>query len=271
MNNVLVATDFSNGAENAARYARHLARKKGCKLAYFHILTLPVVDPMVNTALVSSTVDELKADAEEKLKALVQQDKEEGLTSDYLISFEDIITALDALPENDLLVIGKTGHRTFLDRMIGSTAQNLINEVKQPLLVIPEAYSGDLLQKMCYASRMEFNEKHHIGVALEWSALSPEDLIIGHILEDFPLDINANEQYQASIDKDFDRKGYVYKNFSAEAYKEGISEFVEKEGITCLFVTARKRGFLEGIIDPSQTKGMINAAKIPVMVFNYKD
>lgn len=271
MNNILVATDFSNGAENAARYARHLARKKGVKLTYLHILTLPIVDPMVSSGLVSSTVDELKADAEEKLKALCHKDQEEGLDSAYIVSFEDIITALDELPENDLLVIGKTGHRTFLDRLIGSTAQNLINEVKQPLLVIPEAYSGDPLQKMCYASRMEFNEKHHIAVALDWSALSSEDLVIAHILEDFPLDINSNEQYRASIDKDFGRKGYTYKNFSAEAYKEGIAEFIEKEGISCLFVTTRKRGFLEGIIDPSQTKGFINAAKIPVMVFNYKD
>jgi nucleotide-binding universal stress UspA family protein len=270
MNNIIVATDFSNGAENAARYARLLARTKGCKLTYLHILTLPVVDPMVNSALVSRTVEDLKINAEEQLQALTAKDREEGLNSTFVISFEDIITALDELPEEDLLVIGKTGHRTFLDRLIGSTAQNLVNEVKQPLLVIPEAYSGDPLQKMCYASRMEFNEKHHIGAALEWSALSPEDLVIAHILEDFPLDINSNEQFQASIDKDFERKGYSYKNFSAEAYKEGISEFIEKEGISLLFVTARKRGFLEGIVDPSQTKGMINAAKVPVMVFNYK-
>ncbi|WP_367915298.1 universal stress protein [Leadbetterella sp. DM7] len=271
MKNILIATDFSKGAENAAGYARNLARMTSGRLTYLHIVTLPVVDPMVTTTFVNDTIDDLKAEAEDRLKRIVEEDKGQGLAADYIISFEDIISTINEAEDADLVVIGKTGHRTFLDRLIGSTAQNLINHIAPPLLVIPEDFSGDLFGQLCYASQMEFNEKIYLAQALNWRKYSDADLIIGHIIEDFPLDINANEQYMASIDRDFQNKGYVYKNFAADVYKKGIAEFIEKEGISLLFVTARKRGFFEGIIDPSQTRKMINDTKIPVVVFNYTE
>ncbi len=271
MKSILVATDFSKGAENAAGYARALARITSRRITYLHIVTLPIVDPMVSTALVSETIDDLKADAEDRLRKLVALDENRGLTSGYIISFEDIVSTINETPDVDLVVIGKTGHRTFLDRLIGSTAQSLINHIEPPLLVVPEEFSGDIFERLCYASKLEFNEKRHIAKALDWRKYSDHDLIIGHIIEEFPLDINANEQFKVSIDKDFGKRGYVYKDFAAEAYKRGIAEFIEKEGISLLFVTTRKRGFFEGIIDPSQTRGMINAAKIPVVVFNYDE
>lgn len=271
MKRILIATDFSKGAENAAGYARSLARITSHKLTYLHIVTLPVVDPMVTSSFVNDTIDDLKAEAEDRLRQLVELDENRGLTADYIISFEDIIATINETEDVDMVVIGKTGHRNFLDRLIGSTAQNLINHIEPPLLVIPEEFSGDIFGQLCYASKLEFNEKRHLAKALDWRKYSDHDLIIGHIIEDFPLDVNPNEQFKASIDKDFGRRGYVYKNFAADVYKKGIAEFIEKEGITLLFVTTRKRGFFEGIIDPSQTRGMINAAKIPVVVFNYDE
>lgn len=271
MKSILIATDFSKGAENAAGYARMLARITSRKLTYLHIVTLPVVDPLVTSTFVNDTIDDLKTEAEDRLRKIVEQDEKKGVTSDYIISFEDIISTINETKDVDIVVIGKTGHRTFLDRLIGSTAQGLINHIEQPLLVIPEDFSGDIFGQLCYASKLEFNEKHHLAEALKWRKYSDKDLIIGHIIEDFPLDINSNEQFKASIDKDFGNQGYIYKNFAADVYKRGIAELVEKEGITLLFVTTRKRGFLEGIIDPSQTKGMINHAKIPVLVFNYQE
>lgn len=271
MKRILIATDFSKGAENAAGYARSLARITSRRITYLHIVTLPVVDPMVTTSLVSDTIDDLKADAEDRLKKLVALDENRGQTADYIISFEDIVSTINETPEVDLVVIGKTGHRTFLDRLIGSTAQNLINQIEPALLVVPEEFTGDIYGKLCYASKLEFNEKRHLGKAMEWRRYSDNDLIIGHIIEEFPLDINANEQFRASIDKDLGNRGYVYKDFAAEAYKRGITEFIEKEGITLLFVTTRKRGFFEGIVDPSQTRRIINDVKIPVVVFNYDE
>ncbi len=271
MKSVLIATDFSKGAENAAGYARMIARITSRKLTYLHMVTLPVVDPLVTSTFVNDTIDDLKTEAEDRLRKIVEQDEKKGVTADYIISFEDIISTINEAQDVDLVVIGKTGHRTFLDRLIGSTAQGLINHIEQPLLVVPEDFSGDIFGQLCYASKLEFNEKHHLTEALKWRKYSDKDLIIGHIIEEFPLDINSNEQFKASIDRDFGNQGYIYKNFAADVYKKGIAELVEKEGISLLFVTTRKRGFLEGIVDPSQTKGMINSAKIPVVIFNYKE
>jgi nucleotide-binding universal stress UspA family protein len=137
--------------------------------------------------------------------------------------------------------------------------------------VIPEEYEGSILDKLCYASKLEFNEKKYLSEALEWKKYSQSDLIIAHVLEEFPLDINENEQFIASIDREFGNIGYVYKNFAADFYTNGIVEFTEREGVSLLFVTTQKRGFFEGIIDPSKTKAMINKVKVPVVVFSYAE
>jgi nucleotide-binding universal stress UspA family protein len=272
MKSILVATDFSKGAENAVKYAKEIAVSKSQKLIYVHIVNMPIVDPIVSSNVVAETIEELKSGSEQRLKEMTQNDKANGLNSEYRISFNDIIDLIDEIgktEEVDLVVVGKTGHRTFLDKILGSTAQGLMNQIKQPLLVIPEEYNGPILDKLCYASKLEFNEKKYIAQALEWRSYSDNDLIIGHILEEFPLDINENEQFIASIDREFENKGYVYKNFAADFYSDGIVEFTEKEGISLLFVTTQKRGFFEGIIDPSKTKAMINKVNVPVIVFSY--
>ncbi len=272
MKSIIVATDFSNGAENAVKYAKKIADTKSQKLVYMHVVNLPMVDPIVSSNLVAETIDTLKSDAEIKLKSLVEADKAQGINSDYRVSFDDIVTFLKTISETediDLVVIGKTGHRTFLDKILGSTAQNLINDIPYPLLVIPEEYNGEIFDKLAYASKLEFNEKKYIADALEWKKYSGNDLIIAHILEEFPLDINSNEQFIESINKEFGNEGYYFKNYAADFYSDGITEFTQTEGISLLFVTTQKRGFFEGIIDPSKTKIMINKATIPVVVYNY--
>lgn len=274
MKSILVATDFSNGAQNAVKYAKEIAIKKSQKLIYVHIINLPIVDPMVSSNVVAETIDDLKANSDAKFAELLAKDKEEGINSDYKVSFDDIIGLIEEIGKTediDLVVVGKTGHRTFLDRILGSTAQGLINQIKYPLLVVPESYSGDIFSQLSYASKLEFDEKKYIATALEWQKYSDNDLIISHIVEEFPLDINPNEQFIAGIDNTFERKGYYFKNFASDFYTDGITEFAQSENVSLLFVTTQKRGFFEGIIDPSKTKTMINKVEIPVVVFSYSE
>lgn len=271
MKKIFVATDFSKGANNAAHYARILAQKSQSALTYVHIVTLPVVDPMVSAALLSTTIDELKADAEEELKNLVKEDKLQGLESEYIISFEDILETLKQHNEEGLVVVGKTGQRTFLDKLIGSTAQNLIHHVKQPLLVIPEDFTGDIFENLCYASKLEFDEAKEIAQALEWNKYGKKDMIIAHIIEEFPLDIQSNTQYIQEILKAFPERGFIIKQYATEVFKKGIFEFIEKEKVSMLFITSKKRNMLESIIDPSATKGILPKANIPIMIFSHQD
>lgn len=274
MKSILVATDFSKGAENAVKYAKDVAKAKSQKLIYIHIVNLPIVDPIVSSNVVAETIEDLQKDALERFEKIIKKDKEEGFTSDFKVSFNDIIGLIEDIGETedvDLVVVGKTGHRTFLDRLLGSTAQGLLNQIKYPLLVIPEEYSGAIFSKLCYASKLEFNEKKYLANALEWKKYSDNDLIIAHVIEEFPLDINSNDQFINSINSEFENKGYYFKNFAADFYTDGISEFTEKEGVSLLFATTQKRGFFEGIIDPSKTKAMITKVKVPVIVYSYSE
>lgn len=273
MKTILVATDFSNGGSNAVKYARKIAKVQKSKILYIHVVNLPVADSFTSTSVITHSVENLKTEAETALQVLVDEDVANNIVSGYKCSFNDIYGLIEEVEKEEevsLLVIGKTGQRGFIDRLIGSTAQNLINKVHLPLLVIPEAYEGNILDKVCYASKLEFDEETYIGHALEWSAISKTDLVISHIIEEFALDINANEQFIASINERFKWEGYSIKNCAADTYKEGITEFVEDEKVSLLIVTSQKRNLLESIIQPSKTKGIINSIQIPILIYNYE-
>lgn len=272
MKSIIVATDFSKGGENACSYARKLARLNDFKLIYVHIVNLPIVDPKVASSVVAETADDLREDAEKKLADLVAHDKTVEVTSEFRTAFNDIIGLINEISEEEkveLVVVGKTGQRTFFDRLLGSTAQGLINHVESPLLVIPEDFDGEILKRASYATKLEFDEEEYLENALSWSYFSNKPLILSHINKKHGLEnVEFNEHLEA-INLRFRKKGYVYQGFEAGSFTDGIAKFIEENQISLIFLTTQKRGLFEGIIDPSKTKALVNKLQIPVMVYSY--
>lgn len=274
MNSIIVATDFSKGGENASRYARKLARLNRMKLIYIHIVNLPIVDPQVSSNVVTETVDELRAEAEQKLTEMITNDKSAGVKSEFRTAFNDILGLIEEISETDkveLVVVGKTGQRTFLERILGSTAQGLINHISSPLLVIPEDFEGEILRKVSYATKLEFDEEKYIENALTWSYYSNKDLILSHISNRWGIDNQKNNERLEAINKRFKNKGYVYQSFESGSFSEGIMKFIEENEISLIFLTTQKRGFIDGIIDPSKTKALLNKLKVPAIVYSYNE
>ena len=269
MNSILVATDFSEGAEKAIHYAKQLALLQSQKLVYLHVVNLPIVDPAITSNIVAETVDELKNDAKEKLSEFVKKDKLEGINSDFKISFNDILALIQEVGESEevsFVVVGRSGDRTFLDKVLGSTAEGLINNISYPLLVVPEEFNGEILGRLCYASKLEHDEVDFVRKAMIWQTFSKENLMVCHVLKEHSEEINEMER---QFGDNFKNGGIEFKYFLSDNYRSGITEFLNNEGVTLLFVTSHKRGFFEGIFDPSLTKQVINAIQIPVMIYNF--
>lgn len=274
MKSILVATDFSQGAETAVKYAKHLAKISEQKLIYLHIINLPIVDPSFTSNIVAETIDELKKEAEIKLRGIVDSDRTQGVNAEFRTSFEDIINLINVTAEQEdvsMVVVGKTGQRTILDKMLGSTAQSLIGQISEPLLIIPESYSGDILHKLCFATNFENQEILFIKRSLIWQSFSENQLFVTHIIDkDGVEDFEADKVFVDNLNRELSSGAYSFKYYSADDYKSGIKEFIENENISLLFVNTHKRGFLEGIFDPSKTKDVIHSIDVPVMVYSHQ-
>lgn len=274
MKSILIATDHSKGAENAVKYAKKIAKAKNQKLIYLHVINLPIADSSLSANLLSNTIDDLKADAAEVFEKKIKEDAEQGIQSEYKLSFNDILETINQIGETeeiDLVAIGRTGHRTFLDKILGSTAESLLNKVKYPLLVVPEDYSGEIFQQLAYATQLQFSENTYIEKTLDWKPFTENKIILAHILEKFPLNTQPTQQFVDSIDKKFDSNFYELKNFESDFFSSGMLEMVDDTSISLLFLTTHKRGFLEGIIEPSKTKNLVNKSTIPLVIYSFED
>ncbi|MCP9767011.1 universal stress protein [Lacihabitans sp. LS3-19] len=274
MKTIIVTTDFSKGAENCVKYAKKLANSFDSKLILVHAYSPPIIDPNIPIGMLEETFKDTVDNLEQVLKKEVEDAISEGLNAEYKLSFSDLTSIINDITEIEkdaVVVIGKTGHKTFLDKLIGSTANHLIDNIHVPLIMIPENYEGEIMMRLAYASQLEYDEEKFIEKAISFAKKSPLGLDIIHINEKNELNINPDERFIKSIEAKFINEKIQIIQSESDSLKEGLNDTIKKEGISLIFLTTHKRGFLSGLLNPSKTKQIISSSNIPVGVFSFDD
>ncbi|HRP27572.1 MAG TPA: universal stress protein [Burkholderiaceae bacterium] len=143
LKNILVATDLSGPAQQAADRAARLARMSGSALRLVHVLGAGVAAQLqsliglgseLETRLVEATRQELQTLAE-RLAAEYAVQADAALLQGSVAN--EITRAADTM-DADLVVLGARG-KDFLRRlMLGSTAERLLRKSTRPMLVVKQ-------------------------------------------------------------------------------------------------------------------------------------
>ena len=161
---ILYATDLSDNSRYAFAYAASLANRYGAQLVLLHVLPeLPKVDARVIGYIEEATWEEIKMknilDAKMTLtgkkrsnvaikEALEQfcEDTKNKYKGDSLVVADEIIIKRGNPVEQivkvaeeqncDLIVVGRYGHGTLKDTMIGSTARRVLRRTQKALFVV---------------------------------------------------------------------------------------------------------------------------------------
>lgn len=137
---ILVPVDFSPASHNAVKYALRIG-----SLTHSELVFLNVVEPGRPVALeaVSTTcLEELKANAEQSLRALTRVSHESGMakttprTRCGLPAHEIVEEAKES--NVDLIVIATHGYTGWKHYCIGSTAERVVRAAPCPVLVVRE-------------------------------------------------------------------------------------------------------------------------------------
>lgn len=144
MKTILVPTDFSETAKNAALYAINFARQmKSSKIVLYNAYqTPPVVD--VNMAMVE-TVDLglLKKNSEDNLeifKSLLTPFCDTGIELETLSDYGMVATDINDICQSnhvDVIVMGVTGAGKVAETLIGSYAVDVSRHAKVPVIIVP--------------------------------------------------------------------------------------------------------------------------------------
>ncbi len=280
MKTILVPTDYSATARNAAKYALTLAIQIGAsKIVLYNAYEAPpVVSEPAMPAIPYVDIDVIKKISEDAMVTFSNDLKvgcPEGSVietkTEYAILSNEIATICDST-QADLIVMGVTGTSKFEEVLIGSTAINVMTHTKVPVMIVPHNNSFSGIKNVMLATDLkkvvESTPANYIRNILEASKAS---LHVVNIYEDqselFSEKIYQQELLHAML-KDYSPAFHLINN---DNFVDGINEYVDKNNIDLVIAIPKKHGFFAGLFKERHTKKLAFHTHVPLLYLHNDD
>lgn len=274
MKTILVPTDFSDTAYNAARYALQLARQVGTsRVVLYHAYELIVPVPDVPDPIPVIDPEDLKQSSETGLalmRSRLQADLPEGVTlltrseNQLLQAYIDQVAKEE---QADLIVMGITGGSGVEEMLLGSNALDVMKETHTPLIIVPGDASFREINTVVFAC--DFRK------VTETTPIQPLKLLldafrarlfvvnVDHEKRHFTADTPFETLVMDTLLADYTPE---YRFVENESVVEGILTFADQEKADIIITVPRQHGFLAGLFHRSRTRQLAFHSHIPLLV-----
>lgn len=277
MNAILVTTDFSPTALNAAKYAIRLSEALDVEqLIIYHSYDItPVVSDIPTLESDRRFAHEGSITALENLETQLRQyathDINMKLVSNELPLLIGVEQLIDEQPI-DLVVAGASGKSNLEKFMIGSNAVSLADSCPAPLLIVPKEVEFKKIDKIVFACDLKkvsrrtpvdqiasllqsLNAKLLVlNVAKEGKQVSSDTIAEQYDLHHLLGDLNPTYYYTEGID-----------------IADEIANFAEDEGAGLIISVPKAYGFFDRLFRRSVSKRLIKEAETPLLLLKERE
>ncbi|OMP78816.1 MULTISPECIES: universal stress protein [unclassified Chitinophaga] len=276
MKTIIVPTDFSAAAYNAARYALGLASQMGAsRVVLYHAYELVVPVPDMPSAIPMVDPADLKAASEEGLEKM-QRELATEIPANVILDLraENHLLAanIDGFcidQQADLIIMGTEGGSHFEEILIGSNSVDVARHTACPVIIVPGDAVYHPIRKIVFACDFKhMGENTPIGTLKSLLSTFNAEL---HVLNiDHSGKGLAGETPMESLLLDTLLEGYnpIYHFVDNENVVNGIMDFSEKEGADLIFIIPRKHGLFEGMFRRSRTTQLAFHSHIPLLAIH---
>lgn len=266
MNTIIVATDFSEEAENAMEYAGALAQKIQAKLLLFNSASLP---HHTSNSLISATAITLLEERSRKLlqdlaaKLKERFEVEVDIESGFLTEIEDRLENLFVKYNAALVVMGMASKSVEQD-LFGNTTTSAILRHSYPVLAVPVSVSYKNIENVLFAcdDLQKVNEDILTKIR-ELNRKLGSKLEVLHV-ENASLRKNYGQVVAEEIPQLEDVE-YTYKNYNSDDVIKAIKDEIQRLDAELLIMIPRKYGFWESLVRRSKTRMMASGLSIPLL------
>lgn len=269
---ILLPTDFSDNAWNAAVYALKLYKHESCT---FYFLNSTIIKVSTLSNLSNKLLEVMKEEANRELLALkkLAESSNDNASHDFetILSTEDLTTAIKKVVNHkdiELIVMGTKGATGAKEFFFGSNTVHVIKNIKLcPLLMIPEAFDFVDLKQIAFPSdfNRNYNEKE-LEPLKQFAELYNSKIRIVHIdeEEEFNEIQESNLTLLKKILEDFETSVHWMPDYSKKATT--INDFIEELKIDILVMRSYKHSLIENIIKEPVIKKIGIKPIIPFLV-----
>jgi nucleotide-binding universal stress UspA family protein len=276
MKTVIVPTDFSKAADNAARYALKLCAQLNAQIILLNVYTIPVVPYEVPMNIIPE--QDIKTLCTIQLRKFVTKlnHKNPGKVPIKIAcvngSADRAILEFAENKHADIIVLGTHGESASISRLFGNTTSYVFRNSKIPVLAVP--------------AHARYTPLHNVLVACDKEDTFTDPII--HTLQELSKTFGAKLNmvkvsklseamiYGVALDgeKALDEKlGDVPHKFTYEIMPEavdGINKAAKKMHADVVVLIAHKHDLVTRIFKTSTTKKAIETTKKPMLILPEK-
>lgn len=271
MKTILVASDFSSAASNAANYAADMALAINADIFLLHVYHIPV--PYSEIPAVVSPED-LMNEAEKNINDLKEQLNRKTLNKINIATevrmglfFEELKTVCERITPY-AVVMGSQGTTATERLLFGSHTVYTMEHLVWPLLTVPP--------------QVKFSSVKRIGLACDFNKVvdtTPVDEI-KTLVNDFHAELHILNTGKKEVFKSelVFESGLLqemlvalkpeYHFITSENIDEGTIDFAEKNHIDLLVVLPKRHGLLDKLLLKSHSKQLVLHSHVPVMALH---
>ncbi|MEN8249880.1 MAG: universal stress protein [Bacteroidota bacterium] len=282
MKKILIPTDFSQEAQNAAGAARILALKFKAELVFLHSIEVTSSESISATGTPSNfdsyadsmMVHESINRAHEEMKKLIEVSELKGFEVSEIIKIGSPFGHIfEAVEENniDFIVMGTKGATGLSEVLIGSNTEKVVRKAKCPVLSVKKPVEESAFSSIVYATDIGDNEGHVIETLRDIAKVFGSKINI--------VWINTPNNFKSDkITKPLLRE-FVIRHELADAEIHVFNDVIEEDGIrhfaddieaTMIVMGTSSHTGLSRIIRGSIAEDMVNHAKRPVLTVSMK-
>lgn len=285
MKKILVPTDFSLAAKNAARYAMHLAKEMQANIKLCNAVMVPVEVPLaahVSVPLV--TFETLEDLAEDELKRTAQKmaeldELETAIDShhpviDYEVGFGPVTYVVTNVVTNhhvNLVVMGMTGAGGLGQVLFGSSSRAMVEAANFPILFVPFDASYQKLTKIAFATDLSKADIAVIHVLAGFARIFNAEILLVHISDHAPDHDAASrkriDEFLTEITNKVNYHKIYYQHLLNDRVGDGLDWLAEYGQIQMLAMVHRKQPILYRLFKGSHTQRIRRRIEIPLLVF----
>ncbi|MFN8256634.1 MAG: universal stress protein [Bacteroidales bacterium] len=283
---ILVPVDFSEASKNACQYAIGLAKFLDAEIMLLHAYYFPVVNAIDYGDGLSFVVglDDTITQIAEKAKQGIVELYEELLAEIKIKNYLNVklnFTLANGNPIHeimnmyinyrpDMIIMGTHGKSAAEKEHFGSVAIHTINEVKIPLLTIPEnaKFKGIGKINILYATSFDESDYKAIKKLMTLIYLFDVKVFFVHIGKKDDTGkqkLEMNKELFCNLYPGYECVCEIIEDVNVT---DALERFIDDQAIDIIAMTTHKRNFFSQLIHPSFTRKMFFKSKIPMLVFH---
>lgn len=276
---ILVPVDFSANSKAAFEFAVGLAEDLNASIKVVHILnefnsSSPLEDPLL--------VPTVSEDYDKKLNAFIKEEEEamgnvmtkRKVTINSETIFGGVVPSILSFSDSgeyDLLVMGVTGDKAFGEVMFGSTASEVSQKAKCPVLLVPRNYRYAGIMDILYACDFDHTSEKQIKIVADVADFFDANVNLLFVRED--------DKLGRDCDEDIEKIGKLFTEYAPniefnadvineDTVVEGINEFCKENSVDMVVVVTKHRNMWQRFLHTSVTKQIAMYAETPVFIIH---